>query len=578
MKKVIRGIPKETIEYMINLFSPAMDDYLYVLDLKEDYYIISPTAVERFRLPGDRFFHAREVHQQFVYPADQPILFADIDRIASGSLNEHNMDYRWLDRQGHPVWINCRGTVIHETDGSPKYLIGCINEIGRKQKADNVSGLMGEGGLCQYAHEFSDVLPDGFVIRMGIDDLGVVNGSLGMNYGDYLLKETADCIQRVMEPGQKLFRLVSDQFIITDLNGRSIQDAKHLYNRIRYEIGSWIEKHQFQIVFTVSAGIVQTGGRANDYDQILKYLEFALNEAKRAGKNECYVFSEKDYEAWSRRQRLGNQLLHAVNNGYQGFEVYYQPVMNVPEHQIVSAEALLRFFVLAEEVDSNARAGGEKERVLVSPAEFIPILEESCLIIPVGRWLLRTAVMACKSWQKAHPGMRVQVNLSYVQVAKANVLREVHEVLKESGLPAECLGVELTESGYLEPGAHFQKVWQGLKELGVKVLLDDFGTGYSNFHCLGDLTPDCIKIDRSFTQKALSDSYEFNLLAQMIQMSKRLDIRVCIEGIETREELERIEVLDPDRIQGYYFSRPAPEQEFTQKFIRKPEGDCNKHA
>ena len=566
MRKVIRGIPKETIEYMIHLFSPTMDDYLYVMDLKEDYYIISPTAVERFQLPGDRFYNARETHLQFTYPADRPAILADLDRILSGESSEHNLDYRWLDRQGNPVWINCRGTVIDDTDGSPKYLIGCINEIGKKQKADNVSGLMGEGGLWQYSREFPDILPDGFIIRMGIDDLSVVNGSFGMNFGDYLLKETADCIQCVLEPEQKLFRLVSDQFIIADLSGRSIQEARQLYNKIRYEVGRWIEQHHFETVFTVSAGIIRTGGRANDYDQILKYLEFALNEAKRGGKNECYVFSEKDYEAWSCRQRLGNQLLHAVNNGYQGFEVYYQPVMNVPEHQLVSAEALMRFFVPAENTDD-----GKAERVMISPAEFIPILEESGLIIPVGRWLLRTVVADCKSWQKEHPGMRVQVNLSYVQVAKTNVLREVREVLKESGLPAECLGVELTESGYLEPGAHFQKVWHGLKELGVKVLLDDFGTGYSNFHCLGDLTPDCIKIDRSFTQKALSDSYEFNLLAQMIQMSKRLDIRVCIEGIETQEELERIEVLEPDRIQGYYFSRPLPEGEFTEKFIRQKE-------
>ena len=167
--------------------------------------------------------------------------------------------------------------------------------------------------------------------------------------------------------------------------------------------------------------------------------------------------------------------------------------------------------------------------------------------------------------------MRVQVNVSYVQVAKANVLREIRDALEESGLPAECMGVELTESGYLDPGGHFQKVWQGLKALGVKVLLDDFGTRYSNFHCLGDLTPHGLKIDRSFTRKALADSYEFNLLAQMIQMSKRLGIYVCIEGIETQEELERILMLGPDRIQGYYFSRPLPEELFRKKFIRQKE-------
>ena len=569
MKKVIRGVPKELIEYFIRLFSTTMDDYLYVMDLKEDYYVISPTAVERFRLPGDHFYHAKAAHEQFVYAEDLPALWADMELCHAGKHDSHNMDYRWLDHQGHPVWINCRGVVLQDTDGAPKYLIGCINEIGKKQKADNVSGLMGEIGLWQYANSCPEVLPRGYVIRLGIDDLSGVNGNQGMNYGDYLLRETADCIRNVLEPHQKLFRLVSDQFIITDLSGRNTDDAYALYDRIRFAINRWIENHQYQTIFTVSAGIIGTEGRHNDYDQILKYLEFSLNEAKREGKNECYMFCQEDYDRWTRMQRLKKQLLHAVNNGYKGFEIYYQPVMSTDEHKLVSAEALMRFFV-QDEISG--------EMIMISPAEFVPILEESGLIIPVGRWLLFTAAGACKNWQRMYPGMRVQVNLSYIQVARTNVLREIRTVLKETGLPPECIGVELTESGYLEPGAHFQKVWRGLKELGVKVLLDDFGTGYSNFHCLGDLIPHCIKIDRTFAQKALSDSYEYNLLTQMIQMSHRLNIRVCIEGIETEKELERISVLKPDYIQGYYFGRPVPEKEFTARFIRKSEGDCNNHA
>ena len=191
MRKIIRGIPKKTIEYILQLFSPTMDDYPYVLDLKEDSYLISSTAVQRFRLPADHFLNSREVHRQFVYPEDLPALWEDLDRIRSGEKSDHNMDYRWLDRQGEPVWINCRGLVLYEQDGSPRYLIGCINEIGKKQKADNVSGLLGAGGLWQYAQEFPAFLPDGFVMRLGVDDLGVVNSSFGMNFGDYLLKETA---------------------------------------------------------------------------------------------------------------------------------------------------------------------------------------------------------------------------------------------------------------------------------------------------------------------------------------------------------------------------------------------------
>lgn len=462
MRKVIHGIPKKTIEYMLRLFSPTMDDYPYVLDLKDDSYLISSTAVQRFRLPADHFSNSREVHRQFVYPEDLPALWEDLDRIRSGEKSDHNMDYRWLDRQGDPVWINCRGLVLYEQDGSPRYLIGCINEIGKKQKADNVSGLLGAGGLWQYAQEFPAFLPDGFVIRLGMDDLGVVNSSFGMNFGDYLLKETADCIQRVMEPEQRLFRLVSDQFIIADLSGRSIRDAKQLYERIRTEISSWVEAHQYQILFTVSAGIIGTGGRANDYDQLLKYLEFALNEAKRAGKNESYVFAEHDYEAWRRRQRLAKQLLYAVNNGYEGFEVYYQPVMNAPEHHLVSAEALMRFYIPAEAVSPHDSS--EKEQRMVSPARnSFRSWRRAELIIPAGRWLLHKAAADCKKWQKDCPGMRVQVNVSYVQVAKANVLREVREALEEPGFRQSALGVGADRERLSGSGRAFPEGMAGLK-------------------------------------------------------------------------------------------------------------------
>lgn len=171
---------------------------------------------------------------------------------------------------------------------------------------------------------------------------------MGMNYGDYLLKETANCIQRAMEPGQKLFRLVSDQFIITDLTGRSVSDARLLYNRIRYEIACWIETHQYQTVFTISAGIIDTKDRVNDYDQILKFLEFALNEAKLEGKNECYLFQKEDYHAWVHRAETQKTAFTCGKQWFCGFEIYYQPIMHTREHSLVSAEALMRFFVPAD--------------------------------------------------------------------------------------------------------------------------------------------------------------------------------------------------------------------------------------
>ena len=558
MKKVIRGVPKEAMAYMIQLFSPTMDDYLYVVDLKEDYYMISPQAVERFRLPGDHFYHATEEYKKFVYEEDQPSLWDDLARINAGQTDEHNLDYRWLDRQGEPAWINCRGIVLRDTDGSPKYLIGCINEIGKKQKADNVSGLLGEYSLKIFYESRSPKLPQGFLLRIGIDDFKNINESHGNEYGDYILRRTAQCIEENIGPEQSLFHIVADEFAVVDFSGGSVQQAEDLFHEIKKSIYAFIEQNQYKAVYTVSGGIVKNGDVDNSFENAMKLSEFALSEAKERGKNSCYVFEEEEYEDYLKSRTLLRQLHHAVNNGFEGFEAYFQPLVNAANGELTGAETLLRF---------HSPEGG-----MVSPGEFIPILEESGLIIPVGRWVLRQALDACREWQKILPEFKVNVNLSYVQVLKSRVLTDVRRIVDEFGVKPSSVCIELTESGYLEENERFDKVWNGLKEYGVLLALDDFGTGYSNLRCLSDLKPAYIKIDRSFTLKALNREYEYRLLNHIVEMSHSLGLHVCVEGIETEGELTKAKQTEPDYIQGFLFGKPCSRAEFTQKFFTKQAG------
>ena len=201
--------------------------------------------------------------------------------------------------------------------------------------------------------------------------------------------------------------------------------------------------------------------------------------------------------------------------------------------------------------------------------EFIPILEESGLIIPAGRWILRQAVACCKKWQEFIPEFKVNVNLSYVQIIKSKILDEIKQALKDFNLKPALLGIEVTESGYLENTYHYKKLWSSLKEEGITLILDDYGTGYSNAYRLSDLTPHYIKIDRVLTQKALSSNYERSILIYIIEMAHSLKLNVCIEGVETEEELQEIKKLNPDYIQGYLFGKPAPEDEFYNRQIKK---------
>jgi len=554
MEKEIKGITVEEFKKIIDVLDPCMDDYLYIMDMQNDFYCISENAVERFELPASQFDDAGKHLNNLVYPDDRQLLNADLDRIVNEGQRFHNLQYRWMGKNGKPLWINCRGRVLTDDAGNAKFLVGCINEIGIKQKADNVSGLLRAENLQEEIGISGEGKLKGFLIRLGIDNFKEINENKGLEYGDMIIGKTAECIQSVLLPKQKLYRVVADEYIVLDSENRSMEEAVELYNEIQHKLSQFIEERCYEVFYTISAGILDFGVVENHkYHNLMKLSEFALNEAKNRGKNKYYIYDNEDYKAFLHKKELISLMLWSVNHDFEGFEAYFQPIMDIKANKLCNAETLLRFH--------NEKLG------MISPAEFIPLLEESNLIIPVGRWVLEQAMAACSRIQKSIPDFRVSVNLSYIQVLKSNVLEEIQNGLEKYQLRPESVIIELTESGFLESNSFFFNFCEGLREHGIPLALDDFGTGYSNFHYLYNLNLSTIKIDRTFTVKALNNQYEHNLLQHMSDMVHDVNLKLCIEGIETKEELERICKIEPDYIQGYYFGRPCPLNQFLEQFV-----------
>lgn len=546
-------ISGEEYKNIIRILDPCMDDHLYLMDLKNDVYAISESAVERFCIPGAEFKNASEELMKFTYLDDRMPLNEDIMQIMRKEKDFHNMQYRWLDKEGKAIWINCRGRVLYDEEGEPEFLVGCINEIGKKQKADNVSGLLGESSFQNEVRGYGDQRLTGYILRLGIDNFKDINENKGMNYGDMILKKTAECISAAVSKGQKLYRIVGDEFLIADFCG-TIKEAELLYREIRKKLDVFIAAIGYEVFYTISGGILNLEDVENQgYDNLMKLSEFALSEAKDGGKNKYYVYAKADYMKFLRKKQLIHVMRQSVNNGFVGFETYFQPVIDIREERLYGAETLLRF--------------SSEETGPILPYEFIPLLEESGLIIPVGKWVLDRAMSACNTIQQIIPDFRVSVNLSYIQVLKSNVLLTITEGMEKYQLKRGSILIELTESGFLESNANFINFCNGLQENGIPLALDDFGTGYSNFHYLYNLNPNTIKIDRSFTLKALNNTYEYNLLKHMVEMSHSIDLKLCIEGIETKLELEKICEMGPDYIQGYYFGRPCTFDDFMRDFV-----------
>ena len=547
-----------TIEQLcktIELFHSTFDDYPYVYDFINDYYYISRNAIDRFAMKSNSFHNVVENLRTFVYPSDFEALQQDLNEVLSGAKDSHNMQYRMINVDGEPIWINCRGHII-SVDGKPSYMVGCINEIGARQKADNISGLLGESSLRSYLEEFSPFFPSGYLLRLGIDDFKGINEKLGVEYGDHILKKTAECISSCLYPGQQLYRLVADEFMILDFLGDGLEHAISLYKSVRSAIDQFVEDNQYEAVFTISGGILENNSLEDfSFTDIMKLSEYALNEAKRRGKNQCYSFVPEDYDDYLRRRHLKQLLRQAVCNNFNGFEAYFQPLFRANSHTLYGAETLMRFFT--------------KEYGMVSPGEFIPLLEETGLIIPLGRWILHQALFACKHIQQWIPDFQINVNVSYIQIMKSNIINEIVSAAAQYDIHPSQVVIEITESGKLESDVHFAKIWDKLKANGIRLALDDFGTGYSNFHYLNDLQPDVIKIDRSFTAKAMENEYEYNLLALMSGLVHNLNLKICIEGIETEEEHNRMLDLNPDYSQGFYYGRPCPLVDFIEQFVKK---------
>lgn len=541
---------------MIEAFDPCMDDYLYVFDVQNDQYYISKKSMKRFALPSFQFTHVLDTHRKFVYEEDIEMLEADLEKVMSGEKLEHNLTYRWMSVDGEPIWINCRGRIIIGADGKPQFLVGCINEVGTKPIADNVSGLLESFAIKDAWNQQHNTMTNGFVLRIGIDNFKTINEKLGVEYGDFIIHEVANCILDCIHEGQMVFRVVADEFLIIDTAGGTAKDAKALYRKVRNGVDHLIRRDNYKAFFTISGGVIsgETLGQV-DYNELLKYTQFALSEAKARGKNQVYYFQVEDYEKFLRRRKILVELRKAVSNDFEGFDVFFQPIITRGGKDLYAAESLLRFWT--------------SEKETVSPAEFIPILEESGLIIPVGKWVLHRALEMCVKCREKRPDFKVSVNLSYIQILKSNFFKDVTEALEQYKLRPDSLIIELTESGYVENSPVVRKLWEQLKDRGVLIAIDDFGTGYSNLQSIGNMMPDIIKLDRGFTVKALNNNYEYQLMNQIIQLIHSVDLKVCVEGVETMEELTEIERLSADCIQGYYYGKPCEKQAFYKDFVEK---------
>ncbi len=552
--EILQSMSLEEIRAVLEVLQKSTDSYIYIMDLDTDTYMITSKMLTRFPFDDVVIKNATPALQKIIYPSDYPKVKEDIRKCAAGEQETHSLEYRWLDGKGRIVWIDCRGTVI-KGSGGHRLLIGRVTELGKEAKADNITGLRRE---VRFKFDTEEILRDRpetikYMMRIGIDNFKEINEKEGVEAGDNVLRELADCIVASLDPRVDVYRLMADEFMLVDAAPTSDKDPQAVYEEIKSRVTDTVRRKEYSCFYTISAGVIQGGFIDRDAEEILRLTEFALNEAKRNGRNQMALFDAEVYDGYLKRLAIRRLMRQDINNHFKGFQVFYQPIVSTPEYKLIGAEALLRW---------NCEQYGS-----VSPAVFIPILEESGLIIPVGKYVLWQAAQTCKKWRDILPGFHVHVNLSYVQMHKSDLLADVDKCIKEVGIPPESLVLELTESGYIETDTRIMELFKNLKEKNIDLALDDFGTGYSNMRYLKEIEAKTVKIDRSFVVQALQNDHDFSIIKHIIDMVHSLGSAVCMEGIEGEDELDKMMKTKPDMIQGYYFGKPSSAEQFEEKFL-----------
>ncbi|UCG73491.1 MAG: EAL domain-containing protein [Chromatiales bacterium] len=398
------------------------------------------------------------------------------------------------------------------------------------------------------------------VLFLDLDRFKRINDTLGHTVGDALLKSVAerlgasvrleDTVGRIrldIPQPTELARLGGDEFVILIAGLDEVGEVEKIVTRIRAALTEPFSYEGHQFVITPSIGVAMYPDHGRSMEELLMHADMAMYQAKAAGRNGHRFFSSSKNTRSLERLDLENELRAALEEG--AFSLHYQPKVDIASWQVVGCEALLRW--------------QHPERGWISPGEFVPLAEETGLILPLGRWVVEETCRQLKAWHAAgFDDLTVAVNVSSQQFTQSDLLDSVLQIIWAAGLKAQCLEVEITESLLMQNVDETRDVLRKFREAGIKLTVDDFGTGYSSLSYLTQFPLQSLKIDRSFVRNLHVNRQDAAICSAIIAMSKELGLQVVAEGVELEEQLDYLRQHECDQIQGFLFSKPLPADEF----------------
>jgi diguanylate cyclase (GGDEF)-like protein/PAS domain S-box-containing protein len=502
-----------------------------------------------------------------IHPSDRERVRAEITARKRDAEPIFASEYRIRQKEGGYIWVLCRGIVVRDPFGRIVRMAGSQSDITQGKVVDPLTGLRNRlyfiDRLEALIEECAGRADSFAILFLDVDRFKIVNDSLGHETGDMLLVEIAERLRssvrstdlsaRIALPSV-VARFGGDEFAVLLENLHSPSDATTVAERILTQFASHFDIHGRVIFASVSIGIA-LGDSAGTSNNLLRNADTAMYYAKTRGKARFQIFDEGMRGRAIARMELESDLRKAIDEEH--FLLYYQPEVSLTTGKVVGYEALVRW--------------NHPQRGMVMPGEFLPLAEETGLIVPIGRWVTREACRQMAEWHRDFPHdppLTISVNASSRELADPDLVRNVARILQETGLYPGSLRIEVTESSIVENQDLTASTLRRLREIGVSLEIDDFGTGYSSLSRLHEYPFSTVKIDRSFVKDLETEPESLHLVETILRLAQGLGLGVVAEGIETQEQLTKLTSLGCGYGQGYYFSRPT-DSHSTQKAIQE---------
>lgn len=551
------------------LAANAANDGLWEWDMISGEFYYSPRLFEIMGVddPGDKVF-TNEYWASKVHPKDQEMVMTSFISHLKGESERFECEHRAVEPSGNYKWVMTRGLAVRDENGRAIRIAGSVSDISERKTVeekmafdavhDMLTGLPNRKKLMERlgrSLDRSKIDPTYLfaILFIDLDRFKTINDSLGHHCGDEYLVEISKRLNFSVRPSDMVARLGGDEFVILADNVTDQHQVVNIADRMIGVLQQPVKLSQENVTASTSAsiGIVMAAEHYEKPEDMVRDADLAMYCAKIKGKARYEVFEPQMHKGAVSLFQTEMDLRIAIEKNE--FSLFYQPIISLESERVAGFEALLRW--------------RHPLRGMVSPADFIPVAEETGLIVPIGKWVLEEACMQMKKWQELFPGaedLSISVNLSTRQLETWDFVEKVAEILDETGLNPSNLKLEITESVIMNNADQTIERILELRDMGIMVSIDDFGTGYSSLSYLHKFPIGMLKADRSFISSIGASDESAEIIKTIVLLAKNLGIEVIAEGIETSEQLEFLCTIGCGYGQGFYYSRPMNGPETTE--------------